>query len=221
MAYFDSDREEFMRRFRRLTSWVSCDGASGVILVPAEKARKFTDTPVYIEGISQKNCSNYGGWPMHYPIKRCDWAKITDTPPHMMHHLTSPVSWLTTDEAYRMAKIEPKDVDFLECMDMDHGEHLLLLESTRIVPRFGAAKFIIEGETARDGRLPMGTHGGVGGFGKASGADFSNMLVEAVIQLRGEAGERQVPKHDVALVKSVGGVGGGGAMSTTVVLRRG
>jgi acetyl-CoA C-acetyltransferase len=221
LALLDSgDEAGFWRKFKQAVRYVSCDGASGVILVPAEDAKKYTDTPVYIEGVSQKNTPNYVGWPTHYPVKRYDWAAITHTPSDKMCHIISPASWISTEEAFKMAKIEPKDVDFAEVFDLDLL-HLPLLETLRVCPRFGAVKFIIDGETAIDGRLPCGTNGGVGGFGKASGADFSNMLVEAVIQLRGEAGQRQVPKHDIAVVKSAGGVGGGGAMSSTAVLRRG
>jgi len=220
-ALLDAGKEaEFWREFKKAYRPVSCDGASGVLLVPAEMAKKYTDTPVYIEGISHKTTSNYTGWPTHYPVKKYDWPAITHTPPEKMHHLVSPAAWLSSEEAMKMAKIEPKDIDFAEVTDMQL-EQLSLIETLKVCPRFKAAKFVIEGETAVDGRLPCGTHGGWAGFGKASGADFSNMLVEAVIQLRGEAGQRQVPKHNVAVVKSLGGVGGGGAMSVTAVLRRG
>jgi len=220
MSLLDGGQEEeFWRRLRR-AGYLSVDGASGVILVPAEDAKKYTDTPVYIEAVSQKNTPNYVAWPMHYPVKKYPWASIVNAAPGKFDFSDAPAVWLSTEEALKKAKIEPKDADFAEVYDMDIATLYVNLESLRIFPRYQAARFIIEGETAIDGRLPCGTHGGLGGFGKVSGADFSNCLVEAVIQLRGEAGKRQVPKHDVAIVKGNGGVGGGTAMSSTAVLRR-
>jgi len=215
MSLLDTNEEEFRRR---IPSGLSTDGASGVILVPAEDAKKYTDTPVYVEGVAQKNTPNYPGWPMHYPVKKYDWASITNTPLDKFDFLCSPALWLSTKEAMKRAKIEPKDIDLAE---PPFPAIFMFLEAMGVCPRHGGAKFIIEGETAIDGRLPFSTHGGAGGFGKASGSDWSNGLVEAVIQLRGQAGKRQAPKHDVVVIQGVGGVGGMGAMSATAVLRRG
>jgi len=215
LALLDKDEKEFLRRLPR---GLATDGASGVVMVPAEDARKYTDTPVYVEGVAQKNTPNYPGWPMHYPLKEYDWMKVTNTPPDKFDFLCSPALWLSTKEAMKRAKIEPKDIDIAE---PPFPDIFMFIEAMGICPRHGAAKFIIDGETAIDGRLPMCTHGGADGFGKASGADWSNGLVEAVIQLRGQAGERQAPKAEVCICQGVGGVGGMGAMSATAVLRRG
>ena len=214
MGLLDTDEKEF---WRRLPRGLSTDGASGVILVPAEDAKKYTDTPVYVEGVAQKNTPNYPAWPMNYPVERYDWASITHTPPDKFDFLCSPAVWLSTREAMKRANVEAKDIHLNESPFLIFA----FLEAMGICPRFGAAKFIIEGETAIDGRLPFATHGGADGYGKASGADWTNGLVEAVIQLRGQADKRQAPKHEVAIIQGVGGVGGMGAMSATAVLRVG
>ncbi|MEK9724035.1 MAG: thiolase family protein, partial [Rhodospirillaceae bacterium] len=69
-----------------------------------------------------------------------------------------------------------------------------------------AAHLVAAGETRLKGRLPVNTHGGMLSHAHAGAAGGLFGIIEAVRQLRGGEGERQVAKHDVALVHNEGGI---------------
>jgi acetyl-CoA C-acetyltransferase len=75
-----------------------------------------------------------------------------------------------------------------------------------------------EGETALSGRIPINTSGGLKGKGHPVGATGIAQAVELVLQLRGEAGKRQVRGADIGLCHNVGGTGG---TAVVHVLKRG
>jgi acetyl-CoA C-acetyltransferase len=124
---------------------------------------------------------------------------------------------LAVDEAYRMAKVKAKDIDFAELFESHVTSLIPTLQATQVPPEGQAAQFVIDGGTAIDGRLPSGTDGGRGGFGMTSGSNESDGIYEAVIQMREEAGDRQVPKADISVVV---GMQGEMASSAVLVLRR-
>jgi len=95
--------------------------------------------------------------------------------------------------------------------------HVAMLEATKVPPGGNAVDFILAGETAIDGRLPTGTDGGRFGFGSTSSSNVSDAIYEAVIQMRKEAGERQLPKADAGVII---GMQGPMASSAAIVLRR-
>ena len=97
---------------------------------------------------------------------------------------------------YSAAGIGPAEIDVAELYDAFTPLVLMQLEDYQFVPRHGAADFIASGATALDGELPVNTHGGHLSEGYLHGL---NHVVEAVLQLRGHAGERQVPGARTAL----------------------
>jgi acetyl-CoA C-acetyltransferase len=116
-----------------------------------------------------------------------------------------------------MAEVKAADIDFAEIFESHVTSIIPTLQATQVPPEGQAADFVIDGGTAIDGRLPSGTDGGRGGFGMTSGSNESDGIYEAVVQMREEAGERQVPKADVAVVV---GMQGEMASSAVLVLRR-
>jgi acetyl-CoA C-acetyltransferase len=124
---------------------------------------------------------------------------------------------LAVDEAYRMAKVKPQDIDFSEIFESHVSSIIPTLQATQVPAEGKAAQFIIDGGIAIDGRLPSGTDGGRGLFGMTSGSNESDGIYEAVVQMRGEAGARQVPKADVSVIV---GMQGEMASSAAIVLRR-
>jgi acetyl-CoA C-acetyltransferase len=183
------------------------EGASALIVVPAEEAKSYTDKPIYIDGIAYKCNNHLLSSQMYYPVPALVKYDAADfAAPH-----------LAVEEAYRMAKVKAHDIDFAEIFESHITSIIPTLQATQ-VPREGEAiRFLIEGETAIDGRLPTGTDGGRGGFGMTSGSNESDGIYEAVVQMREEAGERQVPKADLSVIV---GMQGEMASSAALVLRR-
>ena len=196
---------EFWRRLPPPT-YVT-DGASAFIVVPAEQAKKYTDLPIYIDGVSYKCGSHLISNNMHYPVPALapyDAVEFGATRAAMQ-------------EAYQMARITPKEIDFAQLYEQPFGPLIAMLEATGVPPEGKAAEFVISGETGVNGRLPTGTDGGRFGFGAPSGPDVSDEIYEAVIQMRGKAGERQVSRADACMIA---GMQGPMASSPAMVLRR-
>ena len=193
--------------WRKLPTNNAVEGASAVIVVPADDAKQYTDKPVYIDGISYKCNHHLLSSQMYYPV------------PALVNYDAGDfaASHLAVQEAYEMAKVKPADVDFAELFESHITSLIPTLQATQVPPEGKAIHFLIDGGTAIDGRLPSGTDGGRGGFGMTSGSNESDGIYEAVVQMREEAGERQVRKADVAIVI---GMQGEMASSAAVVLRR-
>jgi acetyl-CoA acetyltransferase len=119
-------------------------------------------------------------------------------------------------EAFGMAGITPADVDVFEPYDSFTITVLMALEDLGFCGRGEAGAFVAEGHLRPGGRLPSMTNGGGLSYGHP-GAYGLLLLVEAVRQVRGEAGDRQVPGAQVAVGH---GVGGFLSTASTVVLGR-
>jgi len=116
-------------------------------------------------------------------------------------------------ELWRRTDLKPSDVDVAELYDGFSFLTLAWLEALGFCGRGESGPFV-EGGTriARDGELPLNTYGGQLSAGRMHG---HWVLHEAVTQLRGAAGERQVARHDVAVIST-----GGGPIATCMVLTR-
>ncbi|MDI6642469.1 MAG: thiolase domain-containing protein [Candidatus Hodarchaeaceae archaeon] len=164
------------------------DGAACVILAPAEKARKFNDTPILITGTGQASDSI------------------------SLHSRPSLTSLRATTEAakaaYKMAGVGPDDIDLAEVHDCFTIAELMAIEDLGFCKKGEGGKVTQEGETAIGGRIPINTSGGLKGKGHPVGATGIAQAVEIVQQLRGEAGKRQVDGAEIGLAHNVGGSGG-------------
>lgn len=112
------------------------------------------------------------------------------------------------EQAFRAARLEPKDVDFLEVHDCFTIAEILALEDLGFFPSGGAKEAAVEGVTARDGRLPVNPSGGLKAKGHPVGATGAGQVVEVFEQFNGLAGRRAVPRAEVALTHNVGATGG-------------
>ena len=106
---------------------------------------------------------------------------------------------LLSEELYRRAGITAKDVQFAEIYDCFTSVVLMGLEGMGFCDRGEAGAFVASGATAIDGRLPVNTHGGLLSEGYLHGM---NTVTEAVLQMQGRGGERQVPHRDCCVVTS-------------------
>jgi acetyl-CoA C-acetyltransferase len=115
-------------------------------------------------------------------------------------------------EALQMAGIKLEEIDLAEVHDCFTIAEIISLESLGFFKKGTAAKATAKGETRFDGFLPVNTSGGLKACGHPVGATGVKQIIELVLQLRGQAGKRQVKKAKIGLAQNLGGSG-----STAVV----
>jgi acetyl-CoA C-acetyltransferase len=149
------------------------DGACAMVLASEEVARKYTDDPVWIDGVGWNVDSQY-------------WTDRDLCYPEYLERAAR--------MAYKMARIEDprKELDFAEVYDPFDYKELHHLEGLQLAERGGAPKMTREGVTQRDGDFPVNPSGGLLGVGNPIAAAGLMKVCEVFWQLRGEAGKRQV-----------------------------
>jgi acetyl-CoA acetyltransferase len=127
-----------------------------------------------------------------------------------------PPTTLAAQAAYDRAGLGAPDLDVVECQDTDAARELLSYEELGLCPRGDAGKTVEAGVTEMGGRLPVNPSGGLLSKGEPLGASALGQIVELTVQLRGDAGRRQVAGARTALAHTVGR----GANASVVVLTR-
>lgn len=161
---------------------VPCDGAVAVIVSAVDVARDMPKTPVLFEAVGTQI------------LERTDWDQSTLThEPQVLGQAAH--MWSRTS-------LRPSDVDVAELYDGFSFNCLSWLEALGFCG-IGEAKDFLDGgkNIARDGVIPLNTHGGQLSHGRTHGM---GLIHEAVTQLRGEAGERQVKDAKIAVTSSGG-----------------
>lgn len=110
-------------------------------------------------------------------------------------------------EAYRQAGVNPEDIDFAEVHDDFTINGILSLESLGFVDQGKAARLVSDNDTDKYGVIPTNTFGGLKARGNPLGATGLYQLAEAVLQLRGEAGDHQIEGAELGLAQNMGGLG--------------
>ena len=169
------------------------DGAAALLLAPAESAHRYTDTPVYIDGTG-------AGTDFLAVQSRAELTRFRATR-------------RAAHEAFRAAGWHRSDVSFLEVHDCFTIAELLALEDLGFAEPGEAAALTLSGETRRQGRLPVNPDGGLKAKGHPIGATGVSQAYEIFLQLRGQAGPRQVDHASHALAQNVGGAGATAAVS--------
>ncbi|MFC9357935.1 thiolase family protein [Rhodococcus sp. NPDC057014] len=109
------------------------------------------------------------------------------------------------EKAFDQAGRTPQEIDVLEVHDAFTIGEIITLEALGIAPRGKGAELAPSGHTARDGAQPVNPSGGLLSRGHPLGATGMAQLAEIAWQLRGQAGPRQVARHRVGLVETMGG----------------
>ncbi|MFI6744057.1 lipid-transfer protein [Nonomuraea sp. NPDC050451] len=117
--------------------------------------------------------------------------------------------------AYEEAGIGPEDVSLAEVYDLSTALELDWMEDIGLCSPGEAAKLLHDGETGLGGRIPVNPSGGLASFGEAIPAQAIAQLCELTVQLRGDAGDRQVPAARVGLAANQGLFGHGSALIVT------
>ncbi len=164
------------------------DGAAAVILASEKVAKEYTDTPIWILGSGHATDT----------IALHDRKSLT--------RLDATI--IAAKQAYKQAKIEPKDVDVAEVHDCFTIAEIMAIEDLGFVKKGEGGKVVEEGMTSLNGELPVNTSGGLKACGHPVGATGVKQAVEIALQLRNEAGKRQVEDAEIGLTHNVGGSGG-------------
>lgn len=126
------------------------------------------------------------------------------------------VTSLAATAAYDLAGLGPADLDCAEVHDAAASAELVIYEQLGLADPGAGPALIRSGETVLGGRLPVNTSGGLLARGHPIGATGLAQIAEAVLQLRGTAGGRQVPDARVALTQNAGGWHGSDNVASVV-----
>jgi acetyl-CoA acetyltransferase len=160
------------------------DGGGAIVLVSPERAKSLKKKPVYVLGQGQH---------------------ITHANISSMPDLTVTGALESSRQAYAMAGLAAKDIDVVELYDAFTINTILFLEDLGFCKKGEGGAFVSGGRIAPGGGLPVNTNGG--GLSYCHPGMYGLfLLIEAVRQLRGECGDRQVKGAETAIAHGNGGV---------------
>ncbi|KPL24488.1 MAG: acetyl-CoA acetyltransferase [Anaerolineae bacterium SM23_84] len=156
------------------------DGAIVMVLAAKEVAEALTDVPIWVQGVGWCNDS--------FSLENRDWSAAI-------------YAAKSGEMAYRMAGITSpwQELDFAEIDDTYSYKELQHMEALRLCRPGEAGPLTEEGATELSGELPVNPSGGSLGMGHLLDASGLARLLEVVLQLRGEAGPRQLPDVETGL----------------------
>ncbi|WP_416139214.1 thiolase C-terminal domain-containing protein [Halomonas sp. HK25] len=171
--------------FGMLDCCLISDAGGAFIVTSAERARDLKSQPAYLQGIGEFH-----------------------THEHLMcaPSLTDFGAAQSGRIAYEMAGVTPDDIDVAELYDCFSIVPIIELEELGFCEKGEGGVFFSEGHASITGKLPINTHGGMLSHAHAGAAGGLFGIVEAVRQLRGGLGDRQVNGAEVALVHNEGGI---------------
>ncbi len=164
-----------------LTQYMFCspdEGAAAVLLCRAELASRYTTSPVYLRA-SAVRTRRFGAFEVHSP-----WLPLESADGPTVH---------ASRAAYEMAGIGPGDVDVAQLQDTDAGAEVIHMAENGLCADGEQEALLADGVTEITGRLPINTDGGLIANGEPIGASGLRQVHELVHQLRGTAGDRQIP----------------------------
>lgn len=166
---------------------IETDGAGAVLVTSAERARDLRQTAVSIAAVTEGHADS----PDDIANRR-DFFNVGLTK--------------AAPRAFDAAGLKPSDMDFAMIYDCFTFEVIQQLEEAGFCARGEGGAFVQDGSIAAGGSLPVNPHGGLLSEGHIAGM---NHIIEAVVQLRGDAGDRQVADAHAAAVTGWGDMGDG------------
>jgi acetyl-CoA C-acetyltransferase len=174
------------------------DGAAAVVIVPADQAQRYTSRAVRVLSVAQT--SDYVALDSKQDITLFPAVKSAG------------------EKAYQVAGVGPHEIEVAELHDCFTIAEILASEDLGFVRKGEGGPWAAAGCSALNGRLPINTSGGLKSKGHPVGATGVGQICDIVMQLRGDAGERQVKRHRVGLAQNLGG---SGATCVVTILRAG
>ena len=161
------------------------DAAGALVVTSADRAKDLKSDPAYLLGIGESHTHEH----------------MTMAP-----SLTEFGTTISGNAAYNMSGLTPAHIDFAELYDCFSIVPIIEAEELGFAKRGEAGAMFAEGATSIEGSFPINTHGGLLSYAQAGASGGMHGIVEAVRQLRGNEGDRQVKKHDIGLVHNEGGI---------------
>ncbi len=158
-----------------------------MLICPLERASEFTSKPVRVRGIAQTSD--------HVALDEKD--DIT----------TFRAVKEAAQKAYKMAGVTASDIQFAELHDCFTIAEIVATEDLGFVEKGLGGPYVLEGKTCLRGERPINTSGGLKSKGHPVGATGVAQICDVVLQIRGDAGERQIAHHDLGLAQNLGGSG--------------
>jgi acetyl-CoA acetyltransferase len=162
-----------------------CFGGGALVVTTAERARRARHRPVFVSGFGE-----------HLTHKSITYA------PDL---LDNPIRF-AAERAFAMAGAKREAVDLVNPYDCYTITVLVTLENAGFCGKGEGGRFVDEHDLTFRGDFPLNTHGGQLGCGQAGLAGGLSHATEAVLQLQGRAGDRQLAKCDLAYVNGTGGM---------------
>jgi len=178
-----------------LTKFMFCspsEGGVALVLCRADRARQYTDTPVYLKAATLRS-RRFGSFEVFAPSQA---LQQVDGP--------------TVDAAraaFEMAGVGPGDIDLMQLQDTEAGAEVMHMAENGFCEHGEQETLIQSGATRIGGRMPVNTDGGCIANGEPIGASGLRQVYENVLQLRGEAGQRQVRDARLAYTHVYGAPG--------------
>ena len=163
------------------------DGAAAAVLAPLDRAREFNSRYARVLAVAQT--SDHVALDEKEDITTFDAVRTAG------------------EKAYRLAGLGPADVDVAELHDCFTIAEIVASEDLGFVAKGDGGPFAAAGCTAIGGRIPINTSGGLKSKGHPVGATGVGQICDIVMQLRGDAGSRQVARHRIGLAQNLGGSG--------------
>ncbi len=163
------------------------DGAAAVVIMPLDQAKRYRSRCAKVLAVVQTSD--------HVALDR-------------KHDITLfPSVKAAGEKAYKMAGLGPRQIDFAELHDCFTIAEIIASEDLGFATKGEGGPLAASGATAIGGRIPINTSGGLKAKGHPVGATGVGQICDLVMQLRGEAGERQIAKHQIGLAQNLGGSG--------------
>lgn len=174
------------------------EGAAAAVVCRAEVAKRYTDTPIYLRA-SELRSRRDGAFEL------------------LRTSIELPILPGTTAQAaaaaYEAAGIGPDDIDVAQLQDTDSGSEVIHMAETGLCKDGEQEALLADGQTQIGGRIPINTDGGLIANGEPVGASGLRQVYELVQQLRGTAGERQVPNNPTVALAQLYGAPGSAAVA--------
>jgi acetyl-CoA acetyltransferase len=160
-------------------------GGGAMVVTRADKAKSCKHRPVQIVG--------------------CGEHVHSKSPTYAHDMLATPIG-PASRKAFEMSGYKPADMHMAQVYDCYTITVMLTLEDAGFCAKGEGLRFLREHDFTFKGNFPMNTHGGQLSFGQTGSAGGMTQVIEAIHQIQGRAGERQLQRHDLAYVSGTGGV---------------
>ncbi|MFA7555751.1 MAG: thiolase family protein [Spongiibacteraceae bacterium] len=169
------------------------EGGAALILCNADIAKKYTSKPLYLKAAAVRT-RHYGSFEVFSPSQAMDVANAPTV--------------TASKAAFELAGVGPEDIDVLQLQDTDSGTEIIHMAENGFCEHGEQEKLLREGATMIGGSMPINTDGGCLANGEPVGASGLRQVYEVCMQLRGEAGARQVPNNPAVAYTHVYGAPG-------------